>query len=197
MRLSKLMISLVCACTLTSCGSSVSKEEFVEKASNKIEEKHQYKKVKVTYSAKATTGKAEGTAYFTLKDGKYVAEKSNDVTRVTSLYFSISPLTIQIETSFKNYEGYWKDYYKNDCKVDWNVNYYVNPYKVVGTYKATAKTDEESAERSMKHIYKFDKYFNITSYEGDISEKKTSEKDGFKEEENESSHTKITFSYSD
>lgn len=195
MRLSKVVLPLMCMCTLTSCGISASKEEFVKKG-NEVAGKYNYDKVSVDYSAKTDTEKGAGSCSFTYKNGKYVADEPSEITGAVSLYFSFTPNSIDVEKSFKYYEDAWLDYYKDDGKVEWSVKYFVSPFKVVGKFKSTATTKETVKEKKMDFTYKFDEYFNITSYVGEITTSENTEKDGYKVVSETNSYTKIKFKYS-
>ena len=195
MKLSKVVLPLVCMCTLTSCGVSATKEEFVEKG-NKVVGKYNYDKVKVEYYAKSETDRAEGSSSFTYKNGKYVADEPSEISSIVNLYFSLTPDSIDIEKTFKYYEDAWLDYYKNDGKVEWTVKYFTSPFKVVGKFESSAKYKEIVKKKNMDFTYKFDDYFNITSYVGEITTEEKTETKEYTAFSETSSLTKIKFKYS-
>ena len=103
MKLSRLVLPLVCLCTLTGC-VSVSNEDFLTTAKN-IEE-HKFKYVTFNYYAETDTEKGEGTVVFTKRDSDGRFNENFEKNCIAYKWYKVDFLREKI----------WKLYYPADFK---------------------------------------------------------------------------------
>ncbi len=210
MKISKVVMPLVCLCTLTACGSKVTKEEFL-KLAQEIPD-HQYDIISVTYVYKSgdsnTVLETENT--FTLRDDyeelkksyfdkKYFYKAEKDINNYYLLYEAErSILMYGADVGFEYYEGKDKEIDK-DADVKWEVNYYTTPFKVVGSYNSTFNNKETGISGCRKYEieYIFNRYGYLTFLETDFRDERTEDKDGLKTVEKDKTYEKITITYKD
>jgi len=197
MKMFKVIMPMVCLCTLTACGTKVTKEEFVEEALKT--EDHDFKSIQIKYVGKENENKEEFKNTYTLTNGEYVAEKDNDYADRLILYATRSVVLAEyMDVSFKSYET--KDKEKDiDAKIEWEIKYYLNPFKITGHYSSVIKNKGNgiSGSRKAEFKYEYNKYgyltFNESKYEYELEEKL----DGLKNSEKTSQYTKVSISYKD
>ena len=193
MKLSKLVLPLVCMCSLTSCGT-VESEDFIKEA-YKLE-KHDFKYATVEYCIKTDTVSGEGTCKFTLKDGVYNVEKSNEVSTQAKRLLTLKALDVKLSKTFESYEKEVKRY-DSEAEIKSKIEYCVHPFKVVGTFYAEIDSNDITGTRDEEYVYKFDKYGNLTFCEINSSYKMNSDKNDYKESAKQNTHTKISITYKD
>ena len=205
MKLSRLVLPLVCLCTLTGC-VSVSNEDFLTTAKN-IEE-HKFKYVTFNYYAETDTEKGEGTVLFTKRDsdGYYAADIESEASKACRQYLGFTASSVKLQDSFEDYEKNIKQNWDH-YDVDFDIKYYCLPYKVVGTFDATYNDDVEygdngkykvsSGSRNIDYTAKFEKYGNLSFVEMKMKEIKVTKKDGYVETLKTNAYLKITIEYKD
>lgn len=196
MKFSKFILPILGLCTLSSCGSSVSKELFSKHVAD-IEE-HQYKKVTVEETGETNNTTEKIIFKYTLQDGKYVADSDNSLSTTFVDFFERPYVKVYsiLDDIFDSYEGSDKaiDEYATITK---EIKYYIKPFKIVGNYNATYKSDEVSGKREISYTYKFDKYGYLTYLEYDSTYNCTKKLEDYKKVESKKSHTKLSISYKD
>ena len=75
MKISRIALPLVCLCTLASCGTKTTLEEFMEEA--KKVEKHTYKKITIEYLSEKNDSIEEAKVVYNLENDKYVPTEKN------------------------------------------------------------------------------------------------------------------------
>jgi len=210
MKISKVVMPLVCLCTLTACGSKVTKEEFL-KLAQEIPD-YQYDIISVTYVYKSgdsnTVLETENT--FTLRDNYEELEKSyfdkkdfykaeKDINNYYLLdYAKRSILMYGEDLGFEHYEKIDKLIDK-DADVKWEVNYYITPFKVVGSYSSTFNNKETGISGCRKYEieYIFNRYGYLVFLETDFRYELAEDKDGLETVEKDKTYKKITITYKD
>ena len=199
MKLSKYVLPIVGLCTLTSCESKVSKEEFLESI-EKIET-HLYKKASVRYIEEENNERVEAECTFVMKDGVFEPEK--DYKYVSGLYYLMRSLNLKEYKVYEYYEDAF-DYYEKEAKredskakVKSNIKCYVKPFKIEGEFSASFNGDKNSGKREFDFTYKFDKYGYLTFMEGTYNYEITEKSDGYKSTSKEKSYNKVKISYKD
>ncbi len=197
MKMFKVIMPMVCLCTLTACGTKVTKEEFMEEALKT--ENHDFKSIEVKYVGKEDDNKTESKNTYSLINGKYVAAENNDYSDILIAYAQRSIVLAEYSnTIFENYERQDKEK-DNDAKVEWEIKYYISPFKVTGFYSSVIenKGNGISGSRKAEFKYEYNKYgyltFDESKYEYELEEKS----DGLKSVEKRSEYTKISISYKD
>ena len=201
MKLSKCVLPIVGLCTLTSCESKVSKEEFL-KSTEKIET-HLYKKASVRYIEEENNERVEMECTFVMKDGVFEPEKDYKyVSRVSRLYYLIDNLNSK-EHTYYDFEDIFDNYEKqakredSKAKVKSNVKYYVKPFKIEGELSVSFNGDKNSVKREIDFTYKYDKYGYLTFMEETYNYEITEKSDGYKSTSKEKSYNKVKISYKD
>ena len=198
MKLSKCVLPIVGLCSLTSCESKVSKEEFLESI-EKIET-HLYKKASVRYIEEEDNERVEVECTFIMKDGVFEPEKDNKY--VYYLYGLLHNLNSE-EHTYYDYEYIFDVHEKqakredSKAKVKSNVKYYVKPFKIETEFSASFNGDKKSVKKEIDYTYKFDKYGYLTFMEGTYNYEITEKSDGYKSTSKEKSYNKVKISYKD
>ncbi|MCR5309694.1 MAG: hypothetical protein K6E21_06270 [Bacilli bacterium] len=196
MKISRIALPLVCLCTLASCGTKTTLEEFMEEA--KKVEKHTYKKITIEYLSEKNDSIEEATVVYNLENDKYVPTEKNSYSNSLIAYAqqSIALVAFYDDGYFKNYEDDAKSI-DDDAKVESDICYYINSFKVVGTFRASVNNENITLKRTIDFEQEYDKYGYLTFYESTTNYTYSKKSDNNKTSEKTKSHTKISITYKD
>lgn len=195
MKISKYVLPVVCLCTLSSCGSSVTRDEFIKYI--RETEGHKYEKATVELVREIDGLKDEGKCVFTLQNDKYVSDSDNPISYSIRYYVGMTVNEVSFsENDFNIYEEDAKAKDSN-AKISSGIKYYIKPYKVVGSFSASFSSDKTSGQTNVEYTYKFDKYGNLTFMETNMTYKSKVVEDGYKSTTSEKNYYKLSITYKD